>query len=58
MHFSKSLQGIQMNNNYVKIRITIIMLTMPVKITCYISCFNRIDFAVIPSYIELPCWRY
>ena len=23
----------------------------------YATCFNRIDFAVIPSYIELP-WLY
>ena len=23
----------------------------------YVSCFNRIDFVVIPSYVELP-WDY
>ena len=38
MHFSKSLQG---SKSVIAIR--------PV-----VPCFNRIDFAVISSYLELP----
>ena len=39
MHFSKSLQGSK----------------SVIAIHPVVPCFNRIDFAVISSYIELPC---